>query len=174
VISCDVILGDGVSIPHPNLVNLYGCRVGDGTKVGAFVEIQRGVDIGRNCKISSHSFLCTGVTIEDGVFIGHGVMFINDLFPQAVNTEGSMQTNVDWALVPTLIKSGSAIGSNATILGGLTIGAHALIGAGTVVVRDVPDYAVVVGSPGRIIGDTRNARYGYLQSVTAEAMSGLV
>jgi acetyltransferase-like isoleucine patch superfamily enzyme len=158
VISGDVTLGVGVSIPQPGLVNLYGCRVGDGSKIGAFVEIQRGVEVGCNCKISSHSFLCTGVLIEDGVFIGHGVMFINDLFPAATNDNDTLMTERDWDVIPTRVMRGASIGSNATILGGVTVGTGALVGAGAVVVRDVPDYAVVVGSPARIVGDTREKR----------------
>jgi acetyltransferase-like isoleucine patch superfamily enzyme len=158
VISGDVILGLGVLIPQPDLVNLYGCRIGCGTKIGAFVEIQRGVEVGQNCKISSHSFLCTGVVIDDAVFIGHGVMFINDLYPAATNQDQMLQTDCDWSVVATRVRAGAAIGSNATILGGVTVGVGALVGAGAVVVHDVPDYAVVVGSPARIVGDSREAR----------------
>lgn len=155
MISKDVKLGQGVVIHHPDLVNLYGCEVGDGSRVGTFVEIQRGAKVGRNCKISSHSFLCEGVTIEDGVFVGHGVMFTNDLFPRAVNGDGSLRTDADWTLVRTLVKSGASIGSNATLVGGVTIGRGALVGAGAVVSRDVPDYAIVAGVPARVLGDVR-------------------
>jgi UDP-2-acetamido-3-amino-2,3-dideoxy-glucuronate N-acetyltransferase len=154
----DVQLGEGAMIFYPDLVNLYGCQIGDGTRVGPFVEIQRGAIIGARCKISSHAFICEGVTVEDEVFIGHGVMFINDLFPQAANEDGSMQTDGDWQLVPTLIKRGASLGSNATILGGVTVGFRALVGAGAVVTHDVPDYAIVVGVPARVIGDIRTRK----------------
>lgn len=154
MIAPDVILGKDVMVPQPDLVNLYGCAVGDGTKVGAFVEIQRGAVIGRNCKISSHSFICTGVVIEDGVFIGHGVTFINDPYPRALNSEGALQTEDDWKTVETKVKGRASIGSNATILCGLTIGEGALVGAGAVVTRDVDDYAIVAGVPARVVGNT--------------------
>jgi UDP-2-acetamido-3-amino-2,3-dideoxy-glucuronate N-acetyltransferase len=156
MIADDVVLGENVVIHHPDLVNLYGCTIGDGTKIGTFVEIQRGVVIGRNCKISSHTFICTGVTIEDGVFVGHGVMFINDLYPRAVNPDGSLQTEVDWEMATTRVNSRASIGSNATILGGVTIGERALVGAGTVVTRDVPAYAIVAGVPARVVGGVRD------------------
>jgi UDP-2-acetamido-3-amino-2,3-dideoxy-glucuronate N-acetyltransferase len=155
MVAPDVVLGPNVSIAHPELVNLYGCSIGEGTKVGPFVEVQRGAHIGRNCKISSHSFICEGVTIEDGVFVGHGVMFINDLYPQALNEDGSVQTEADWRLVRTLVRRRASIGSNATILGGVVLGERALIGAGAVVTRSVPDYAIAAGSPARVIGDVR-------------------
>jgi UDP-2-acetamido-3-amino-2,3-dideoxy-glucuronate N-acetyltransferase len=155
MISKDVKLGRDVRIFQPDLVNLYGCVIGDGTKIGAFVEIQRDATIGCNCKISSHTFVCSGVKIEDGVFIGHGVMFINDAYPKAVNLDGSLQSEADWELINTHIKSHASIGSNATILCGITIGQGALIGAGAVVTHDVPDYAIVVGVPARMIGDLR-------------------
>jgi UDP-2-acetamido-3-amino-2,3-dideoxy-glucuronate N-acetyltransferase len=131
--------------------NLYGCRIGDHTKIGAFVEIQKGAVIGKNCKISSHSFICEGVTIEDEVFIGHGVMFINDKFPCATTEAGGLQTEDDWKVVPTVVKKCASIGSNATILCGITIGEGAVIGAGSVVVQDVPDNVVVAGNPAKII-----------------------
>jgi UDP-2-acetamido-3-amino-2,3-dideoxy-glucuronate N-acetyltransferase len=158
VIAPDVRLGDGVLIHQPDLVNLYGCRIGTGTRIGSFVEIQRDVEVGMNCKISSHSFLCSGVIVEDFVFIGHGVMFINDVYPSAVNADGSLQSADDWACLSTTVKRNASIGSNATILGGTSIGEYALIGAGAVVTHDVPDYAIVAGVPARIVGDTRVAR----------------
>ena len=153
MIAEDVELAPGVVIFHPELVNLYGCRVGGGTKIGSFVEIQKGASVGSNCKISSHSFICEGVTIEDGVFVGHGVMFINDTYPSAVTDDGTLQTDTDWQVVKTLVRSRASIGSNATILGGLTVGEGALIGAGAVVTRDVPAHAVVAGVPARVVGD---------------------
>ncbi|HEX5473141.1 MAG TPA: acyltransferase [Vicinamibacterales bacterium] len=149
MIAKTVTLGQDVVIHQPELVNLYGCRVGDGTRIGPFVEIQRGADIGRNCKISSHTFICEGVAIEDGVFVGHGVMFINDLYPRAVNADGSLQTDSDWTLTPTRVEAGASIGSNATILAGVTIGRGALIGAGAVVTKDVAPFATVAGVPAR-------------------------
>lgn len=151
----DVELGKGVTIPHPDLVNLYGCKVGAGTKIGTFVEIQKGASIGARCKISSHTFICEGVDIEDGVFVGHGVMFINDTYPRAVGAEGELQTEADWQLIPTRVKARASIGSNATILCGITIGESALVGAGAVVTKDVPDYAIVAGVPARVVGDAR-------------------
>jgi len=155
MIAEDVELAPGVVIFHPELVNLYGCRAGGGTKIGSFVEIQKGASVGPNCKISSHSFICEGVTIEDGVFVGHGVMFINDTYPSAVTDDGALQTDTDWQVVKTLVRSRASIGSNATILGGLTVGEGALIGAGAVVTRDVPAHAVVAGVPARVVGDAR-------------------
>jgi len=154
-VAADVRLGDGVKIFQPDLVNLYGCSIADGTKVGAFVEIQKNVVVGARCKISSHTFICEGVIIEEEVFVGHGVMFINDLYPGATNEDGSLQTEADWKVVETRIKSRASIGSNATIMGGVTIGEHALVGAGAVVTRDVPAYAIVAGVPARLVGDTR-------------------
>jgi len=133
-----------------NFVNAYGCSIDDGSKVGAFVEIQKGVFIGKNCKISSHSFLCEGVHIEDNVFVGHGVMFTNDLFPRATNADGSQQTEADWKVIETHVKKGASIGSNATILAGITIGENALVGAGSVVTKDVPANTIVAGSPARV------------------------
>jgi len=143
----NVKLGRDVKIY--SFVNAYGCEIGDESRVGAFVEIQKGVVIGRRCKISSHSFLCEGVTIEDNVFIGHGVVFTNDKFPRATNPDGSPQSEADWQVLPTLIKRGASIGSNATIIAGVVIGEKALVGAGAVVTRDVPDGAVVAGVPAR-------------------------
>jgi UDP-2-acetamido-3-amino-2,3-dideoxy-glucuronate N-acetyltransferase len=134
-----------------NFVNAYGCTIDDNSKIGAFVEIQKGAFIGKNCKISSHSFICEGVNIEDNVFIGHGVMFTNDLFPRATNKDGSTQTEKDWKVIETTIKKGASIGSNATILCGITVGENALIGAGSVVTKDVPSNTVVAGVPAKII-----------------------
>ncbi|MBK8466049.1 MAG: N-acetyltransferase [Chloracidobacterium sp.] len=146
-------MGENVRIY--SFVNAYGCEIGDETRVGAFVEIQKGVSIGKRCKISSHSFLCEGVTIEDNVFIGHGVMFINDKFPRATNEDGSPQTEADWAVIPITIKKGASIGSNATILAGVTIGENALVGAGAVVTKDVPDGETVAGVPARPVAEAR-------------------
>ena len=157
MIAPSVVLEEGVVIHQPDLVNLYGCRIGSGSRVGAFVEIQRNAAIGRDCKISSHTFICEGVTIEDGVFVGHGVMFTNDLHPRAVNLDGSLQTDADWKVVPTLVKRRASIGSNAAIVAGITIGEGALVGAGAVVTRDVPDYAVVAGVPAKIVGRAKDA-----------------
>jgi UDP-2-acetamido-3-amino-2,3-dideoxy-glucuronate N-acetyltransferase len=159
MIAADVALGNDVVIHHPELVNLYGCSIGDGSKVGTFVEIQKGATIGRNCKISSHTFICTGVTIEDGVFVGHGVMFINDSYPSAVNPDGSLQSEADWRLIETRIKTGASIGSNATVMCGVTVGAGALVGAGAVVTHDVPDHAIVAGVPARPVGDVRKRKH---------------
>jgi UDP-2-acetamido-3-amino-2,3-dideoxy-glucuronate N-acetyltransferase len=158
MISDDVVLGEGVKIFHPSLVNLYGCSIGAGTSIGTFVEIQRGASIGQNCKISSHTFICEGVKIEDGVFIGHGVMFINDLYPSAVNSDGSLQKSGDWQLVKTRVKARASIGSNATILGGVTVGEGALVGAGAVVTHDAPDHAIVAGVPARVTGEVSKAK----------------
>ncbi len=154
-IAPDVRLAADVKIFQPDLVNLYGCWVGGETKIGAFVEIQKGARIGARCKISSHTFICEGVTIEDEVFVGHGVMFINDLYPRATAEGGRLQTEADWEVVTTRVARGASIGSNATIMGGVAIGAHALIGAGAVVTRDVPSHAVVAGVPARVVGDAR-------------------
>ena len=139
----------GTNVRIFNFVNAYGCSIDDNSKVGAFVEIQKGATIGKNCKISSHTFICEGVHIEDNVFIGHGVMFTNDLFPRATNEDGSPQTEADWAVVETRIKKGASIGSNATILAGITIGENALVGAGAVVTKDVPSNTIVVGNPAK-------------------------
>ena len=150
--------GANVAIPQPALVNLYGCTIGDDTKIGAFVEIQKNAVVGARCKISSHTFICEGVTIEDEVFVGHGVMFTNDRYPRASNPDGSLQGQSDWKVEPTLVKRGASIGTNATILPGVTIGRQAIVGAGAVVARDVLDYAVVVGVPAREVGDVRELR----------------
>jgi UDP-2-acetamido-3-amino-2,3-dideoxy-glucuronate N-acetyltransferase len=147
-IADDVELGDGVRIF--SFVNLYGCRIGDGSQIGAFVEIQRGASIGARCKISSHTFICEGVTIEDECFIGHGVMFINDRRPKAVNDDGSLQGRDDWTCEPTVIRKRASIGSGAIILGGVTIEEGALVGAGAVVTRDVPAGTTVAGVPARL------------------------
>src|SRR5215468_6666058 len=155
-IAADVILGEGVRVVHPELVNLYGCVIGDRTKIGTFVEIQKGAAVGRDCKISSHSFICEGVDIEDGVFVGHGVMFINDRYPKAVTADGQLQMEADWTVIRTRIKTRASIGSNATILAGVTVGEGALVGAGAVVTHDVPDHAIVVGIPARVAGDVRS------------------
>ena len=141
----------GINVKIFNFVNAYGCIIDDNSKVGTFVEIQKGASVGKNCKISSHSFICEGVHIEDNCFIGHGVMFTNDLFPRATNPDGSQQNDSDWTLVETFVKKGASIGSNATILCGVTIGENALIGAGSMVTKDVPDNAVVAGNPAKII-----------------------
>jgi acetyltransferase-like isoleucine patch superfamily enzyme len=131
--------------------NLYGCEIGDDVKIGAFVEIQKGAKVGNRCKISSHSFICEGVTLEDEVFVGHGVTFINDRFPRATNGDGSMQSEADWTCVPTIVKKGASLGSGVTILCGVVIGERATIGAGSVVTKDVPDGAVVAGNPARVL-----------------------
>ncbi len=134
-----------------NFVNAYGCSIDDNSKIGAFVEIQKGASVGKNCKISSHTFICEGVHIEDNCFIGHGVMFTNDLFPRATNPDGSQQTDADWHMQETFVKKGASIGSNATILCGITIGENALIGAGAMVTKDIPANAVAAGNPAKII-----------------------
>ena len=134
-----------------SFVNLYGCAIGDGTKIGAFVEIQKNAKVGKNCKISSHSFICEGVTIEDNVFVGHGVVFINDTYPRATTANGELQTEENWKVEPTLVKKGASLGSGATILANLVIGESALVGAGSVVTHDVPDYAIVAGNPARLL-----------------------
>ena len=154
-VASTVRLGKNVQIYHQSQVNLYGCTIGDDSRIGSFVEIQKNATIGSRCKISSHSFVCEGVTIEDEVFVGHGVMFTNDRLPRATNMDGTPQTEADWVLEKTLVKRQASIGSNATILCGLTIGEGALIAAGSVVTKDVPDHAVVAGVPARVIGDTR-------------------
>jgi len=148
-ISDNVKLGKRVGLS--NYINLYGCEVGDETKIGAFVEIQKNATVGKRCKISSHTFICEGVVIEDNVFIGHGVMFTNDLFPRATNADGSQQTEADWKVIETKVSRGASIGSNATILCGITIGENALVGAGSVVTKNVPPNTVVAGVPAKII-----------------------
>jgi len=168
-ISDSVRLGKDVRIPHPSLVNLYGCTIGDDTRIGTFVEIQKNAAIGARCKISSHSFVCEGVIVEDEVFVGHGVMFTNDLHPRATNEDGSPQSEADWTVVATRVRRRASIGSNATILAGVVIGEGALVGAGAVVTRDVPDYAIVTGVPARVTGDTRRPADGTLPGREAGA-----
>jgi len=148
-IAPDVKLGKGVKIFA--FTNLYGCEIGDDVKIGAFVEIQKGARVGNRCKISSHSFLCEGVTLEDEVFIGHGVTFINDRFPRATNADGALQAESDWKCVPTTVKRGASIGSGATILCGVTVGERSIVGAGSVVTKDIPDGAIVAGNPARVL-----------------------
>ena len=149
LISADVKLGQRVRIF--GFTNLYGCEIGDDVKIGTFVEIQKGAKIGRRCKISSHTFICEGVTLEDEVFIGHNVTFTNDLYPRATNQNGALQAEQDWTCTPTLVKRGASIGSGVTLLCGITVGEFALIGAGSVVTKDVPDHAVVAGNPARVL-----------------------
>ena len=156
MIKDDVKLGKGAVVFQPDLVNLYGCEIGEETKIGAFVEIRKTVVIGKRCKIQAFAFIPEGVTIEDGVFIGPHVCFTHDLFPRAVNDDGSQQSAADWVTVPTLVKAGASIGANATILCGITIGRSALVGAGAVVTRDVPDFAIVGGNPAKVLGDARD------------------
>jgi len=152
-IASNVDLGQDVVLQ--DFINLYGCRIGDHTKIGPFVEVQKNASVGRNCKIQSHSFICEGVTIEDEVFIGHGVMFINDRYPRAAAEAGRLQTESDWAVVQTLVKKGAAIGSNATILCGVTVGEGAIVGAGSVVTKDVPARTIVAGNPAKIVRKIR-------------------
>ena len=151
-VDADVHLGEDVVIYHPELVNLYGCTIGAETRIGAFVEIQKGSAIGKRCKISSHSFICEGVTIEDEVFIGHGVVFTNDKYPRAANGEGTLKRDSDWQVIGTLVERGASIGSHASILPGITIGASALVAAGAVVTRDVPAGSIVAGVPAKVVG----------------------
>jgi acetyltransferase-like isoleucine patch superfamily enzyme len=149
-IAPDVVLGRDVRIAE--FVNLYGCTIGEQTKIGTFVEIQKGASVGRRCKVSSHTFICEGVAIEDNVFIGHNVTFINDLYPRATNPDGGLQTEQDWRCIPTRVKRGASIGSSATIMCGVTIGEHAIVGAGSVVVKDVPPGTIVAGNPAAAVG----------------------
>jgi len=148
-IAPDVKLGKDVKLSK--FINLYGCEIGDGTKVGAFVEVQKNARIGQRCKISSHTFICEGVTIEDNVFIGHGVTFINDSYPRAANPDGALQTEADWKVEPTLVKKGASIGSGSTILSKVTIGENAIVGAGSVVTKDVPAHVIVAGNPAKLL-----------------------
>lgn len=154
----DVKLGENVKLA--NFVNLYGCEVGDSTKIGAFVEIQKNSKIGKNCKISSHTFICEGVTVEDNVFVGHGVVFINDSYPRATNPDGSLQTEQNWKVEKTLIKKGASVGSGATILANVTIGENAIVGAGSVVTKSVPANAIVAGNPARVLRTMESAADG--------------
>jgi acetyltransferase-like isoleucine patch superfamily enzyme len=153
-IAADVRVGEGCEIY--SFVNLYGCEIGEHTRVGSFVEIQKGAKIGSNCKISSHTFICEGVTIEDNVFIGHNVTFINDLYPRATNEDGSLKTGEDWVCVPTLVKRGASIGSGAILLGGITVGEQAIVGAGSVVTKDVPADTIVAGNPAKVLRRSRD------------------
>ncbi len=148
-IADDVQLGKNIKLA--NFINLYGCSIGDNTKIGTFVEIQKNAKIGRYCKIQSHTFICEGVTIEDNVFIGHGVIFINDKYPRATNSGGTLQSEADWKVIPTIVKAGASIGSGATILCNLTIGENAIVGAGSTVTKDVPSNSIVAGNPARIL-----------------------
>ena len=148
-IASNVILGENVVLN--DFINLYGCRIGDNTKIGPFVEVQKNAFIGKRCKISSHTFICEGVTIEDDVFVGHGVMFINDKYPRSTTESGELQTEDDWEVVSTIVKQGASIGSNATLLCGITVGSGSIVGAGSVVTRDVPDKTVVAGNPAKVI-----------------------
>ena len=160
-IAPDVKLGENVKLAE--FINLYGCSVGDNTKIGTFVEIQKNAHVGKNCKISSHTFICEGVTIEDNVFIGHNVTFINDKYPRATNNDGELQTEADWKVEPTLVKKGASIGSGVTILSNVTIGENAIVGAGSLVTKDVPAAAIVAGNPAKklktlsLAGPTKNA-----------------
>jgi acetyltransferase-like isoleucine patch superfamily enzyme len=149
IIASDVKLGKEVKIA--NFVNLYGCRIGDQTKIGAFVEIQKNALIGKNCKIQSHSFICEGVTIEDNVFVGHNVTFINDKYPRATNAKGELKGEQDWKVEPTIVKKGASIGSGSTVLGNVTIGENAMVGAGSLVNRNVPPNTIVAGNPSRVL-----------------------
>src|SRR5271154_2901201 len=148
-IAPSVKLGENVKLSQ--FINLYGCEIGDNTKIGAFVEIQKNASVGRNCKISSHTFICEGVTIEDNVFIGHGVMFINDGYPRATAADGKLQTEVDWKVERTVIQKGASIGSGATILSSITVGENAIVGAGSVVTKDVPANSIVAGNPAMVL-----------------------
>lgn len=150
-VSKDVTLGNNVQIFHESLVNLYGCKIGDNTRIGTFVEIQKNVKIGKNCKLQSHSFICEGVTIEDEVFIGHGVMFINDKYPKSTNKDGVLQTSKDWNVTPINVKKGASIGSGSIIMCGITIGQGAKVGAGAVVTNDIDPFTTVAGVPSRLI-----------------------
>jgi len=166
MIADDVKVGKNVILYHPHLVNLYGCEIGDGCKIGAFVEIRRTAKIGRNVKIQAFAFIPESITLEDGVFVGPHVCFTNDKHPRAVNADGSLMNARDWEIIPTLVKQGASIGANATILCGITIGEHALVGAGSVVTRDVPPYALVTGVPARVVGSVRDRMPGARNQVS--------
>lgn len=172
MIADDVIIEPGAVIYQPELVNLYGCKIGAGSKVGAFVEIRSGVVVGRNVKIQAFAFIPQGVTIEDGAFIGPHVCFTNDLYPSSVNPDGTLKQQTDWRILPTLVKEGASLGANATILCGLTIGRWAMVGAGAVVTRDVPDFAIVTGVPARVIGNTRSLYSKNNSALTSEIRRG--
>ena len=164
-ISSDVKLGKGVRIE--DFVNMNGCEIGDNTKISTFVEIQKGTKIGKNCKISSHTFICEGITVEDNVFIGHNVTFINDTYPRATTEDGELQTEEDWICIPTLVKKGASIGSSATLLCGITVGENSIVGAGSVVTKDVSPNRIIAGNPAKIIGDIHKTRKrGHRQSDT--------
>jgi acetyltransferase-like isoleucine patch superfamily enzyme len=155
-IAPDVKLGKDVKLS--TFINLYGCEIGDETKIGAFVEIQKNASVGKRCKVSSHTFVCEGVTIEDFVFIGHGVTFVNDMYPRAATESGDIQTEKDWTVEKTIVKTGASIGSGATILANVTIGEHAIVGAGSVVTRDVPARTIVAGNPARVLRNLKDER----------------
>lgn len=163
----DVKLGKDVRIY--DFVNLYGCEIGDHTKIGTFVEIQKNAKVGRNCKVSSHTFICEGVTIEDDVFVGHNVTFINDVFPRATAGEGQLQTEDDWECIPTLIKRGASIGSSATLLCGITVGEKAIVGAGSVVTKDVPANAIVAGNPAKVLRKIDSAQTNATTGATQDS-----
>ena len=172
-VAADVRLGRNVKLSK--FINLYGCEIGDDTKIGAFVEVQKNAKIGKRCKISSHSFICEGVTIEDNVFIGHGVTFINDSYPRATVAEGRLQTEADWKVEPTFVKKGASIGSGSTILSRVTIGENAIVGAGSVVVREVPANAIVAGNPARVLrylGDNQQPKLKVANRENWEAIQG--
>jgi len=158
MIACDAVLGKGVVIHHPELVNLYGCEIGDETRIGSFVEIRRSARVGKRVKIQAFAFIPEGVMIEDGCFIGPHVCFTNDLYPRATNDRGDLAGSKDWTVIPTTVREGASIGANATILCGVTIGKNALVGAGAVVTRDVPDHSVVAGVPARLVGGLRKRK----------------
>jgi acetyltransferase-like isoleucine patch superfamily enzyme len=153
LVSDDVQLGENVKLSK--FINLYGCSIGENSKIGAFVEIQKNAAVGKNCKISSHSFICEGVTIEDNVFVGHNVTFTNDIYPRATTSQGALQTEADWNYTPTLVKSGASIGSSVTLLCGITIGENAIVGAGSVVTKDVPPNTIVAGNPAKILREIK-------------------
>jgi UDP-2-acetamido-3-amino-2,3-dideoxy-glucuronate N-acetyltransferase len=153
-ISEDVQLGKNVKLSK--FINLYGCRIDENTKIGAFVEIQKNVSVGKNCKISSHTFICEGVTIEDNVFVGHNVTFINDLFPRATTEDGRLQNDEDWTCIPTIVKSGASIGSSATLLCGITVGENAIVGAESIVTKDIPPNTIVAGNPAQVLRKIEN------------------